>query len=256
VSEFIRALNILASAKEALTPRLATEHEVRLYTVQEYFDGSQLGTIPPAYLPPQFANQWAAGVWNGLQSVHASATVPNEPKLPRRLWRRTAWKHLKKAVQDCSEFDVTEMPFGTNLVLELASDYLIVTGGYLPNAETAVASPDEYVKLIRPLAKKFQKFVTRVLEGFTLYGTKAFLIPLFQSVSVETAAHEHTFHIESIALARAHSKTGSSIQEEQRLDSGCADVCYRLASVWLTEFSGRFAPVLCVCSKAMRFAFA
>jgi hypothetical protein len=148
------------------------------------------------------------------------------------------------------------MPLGTNLVLQLASDYLTVIGGFLPNTETAVASPDEYVKLIRPLAKKFQRFVTRVLKGFTLYGTKAFLIPICQSVSVETAAHEHTFHIESIALARAHSQTKSPIQDEQRLDSGSADVCYRIASAWLAEFSGRFAPTLRVSSDVTRFVFA
>jgi hypothetical protein len=249
VYEFAKTLARIEESQIALADRSVSGSG--LYTVQEYLDYSHLGCIAPHYLPKHFSEAWIPNVLvSALQPLDAPIAASVESGLPRQMWPRNAWKQLKYAIQSYSCFD-DDIPLGTNEVLQLASEYVsLATGSIFVSSFTSAVSVVGAFGLMQPFIKKLRRLLSNVLKASTLYGGKAFLVSAFQTINAETAAHDHTLHIESIALALARSTIESIKADEHRLDSGSANACKRFLSMSWKEFCRPTSATLSVCSSA------
>jgi hypothetical protein len=236
------------SVADASVPVCVDSIEGPVYAVQDYVIGAQLQSIPPYYLPSGFTDSWYPTTWNNFRPLDSPIAVSVKPTLNLQVWPRLAWEQLKNALHEYSYDTDVEMPVGSNSVLQLACDYLGVTaGGIFPVSFATIVSTSKFFDWIQPLAKRIRSLARFARKGIVLYGRNPFLISSHEKVSAETAARQHTTHIEDIDLARAHSSVNSSKRGSQLLDSGRVGVCNRFLFTCLAKFFGRSSPKLSVC---------
>lgn len=233
----------------ALELSRAGEIEQPVYAIQNYLIGSQLQSIPPYYLPSGFTNSWCPTTWNNFQPLDSPIAVSVAPTVSLQVWPQLAWEQLKIALHEYSQGGDVEMPVGSNLVLQLAHDYLEVTAGDIfPVSFATIVSTSKFFDWIQPLAKRIRSLASFARKGIVLYGRKPFLVSSHEKVSAETAAHEHTLHLESILLARAHSLITLNQIEELHSDSGCVSTCLKFVFICSAKLFRLVSPELPVCS--------
>lgn len=200
-----------------------------------------------------FPNAVASSVWDPLRPLNSTISVSVDSEPPRQIWHPDAWIQLKWAVQDYPVFDDTEILLDTSKVLELASVYLSEDFESVIQASFAtIVSTAKAFGLLEPIARKLRNVINRVLKASTLYGGKAFLVSVFQSVSDETAAQDHTLHIESIALARDHSRIKSDRVEKRNIhDSERVGACKELLNTLCESYFGPSVGTLSLCACSL-----